>query len=253
MSGPLPPQDEQARRASECKRSIRQRSQNRAIGCTCPKGRALRPRCTAGRARRPARGCVYRADGAEEKADLWPSRNKCARPKESGRCCNRTWRSRIAMAIRIAPVGPNITCDTAVATRPSAAYSMPRETIVAPLRVARDGQNAQIGDVGESVEQNDEPRAERERKRQVAAGISHFGGVNVTQSQASIEKSEPTIATPTNVSVPIIHCGLSGGYGCISDRPPLRQKSVKFACAQQSRRKEKPSRTSRPAKRSSRP
>src|SRR5215472_1886972 len=42
-------------------------------------------------------------------------------------------------------------------------------------------------------------------------------------------KRDPTEATPIKVSVPIDQTGLPGGYGCITKRPALRQKFVKFA------------------------
>src|SRR6185437_2760126 len=88
---------------------------------------------------------------------------------------------------------------------------------------------------------NPVPRASESGR--LRPGFRTSDEVKVTQPQASIEKREPTIATPTSVMVPIIHCGLSGGYGCISESPALRQKSVKFACRAISVEKKMPSST----------
>src|ERR1700723_671288 len=61
-------------------------------------------------------------------------------------------------------------------------------------------------------------------------GFFTSAAVNVMLFQASAEKSAPTIATATRLIVPIVQIACSGGYGCITHRPALRQKSVKFAC-----------------------
>src|SRR5579863_1691468 len=60
-------------------------------------------------------------------------------------------------------------------------------------------------------------------------GFFTSAAVNVMLFHASMAKSEPTIATAIRVMVPTNHVGLSGGYGCVSERLALRQKSVKFA------------------------
>ena len=75
-------------------------------------------------------------------------------------------------------------------------------------------------------------------------GFFTSAAVKVTLFQASMAKSDPTIATPTSVSVPIIHVGLSGGYGCSTERPALRQKSVKFAARAAAVENQKPRSTS---------
>src|ERR1700693_270561 len=62
--------------------------------------------------------------------------------------------------------------------------------------------------------------------------------------QASAEKSEPTMATPISVTFPIVQVGWSGGYGCITQRPAFRQKSVKFAVRATSVENQNPSSTS---------
>src|SRR5580700_4167952 len=68
--------------------------------------------------------------------------------------------------------------------------------------------------------------------------------VKVTLFQASIEKSAPTMATPIRVIVLMVHVGESGGYGCITHKPALRQKSVKLTVRAASVENQKPRRTS---------
>ena len=70
------------------------------------------------------------------------------------------------------------------------------------------------------------PRASESGKFRL--GFFTSAAVKVMLFQASAEKSEPTIATPTSVSVPIVQIGWSGGYGCITHNPAFRQKSVKL-------------------------
>src|SRR6202044_2395093 len=75
-------------------------------------------------------------------------------------------------------------------------------------------------------------------------GFFTSAAVNVMLFHASAENSEPTIATPISVNVPIVHIGWSGGYGCITQSPAIRQKSVKFAFRATSVENQNPSSTS---------
>src|ERR1700735_5830882 len=61
-------------------------------------------------------------------------------------------------------------------------------------------------------------------------GFFTSAAVNVVLFQPTAENQAPTMATATRLSVPIVHIGWSGGYGCITQSPALRQKSVKFVC-----------------------
>src|ERR1039458_8078443 len=135
----------------------------------------------------------------------------------------------MARAIRIAPRGPRITPATAVATRPSAANSIPRDSAVAPCGSPPSGSTLRYARFASVYNRITVPVPSASDNGKFRFGFLTSPAVNVTLFQASIEKSEPTIATPTSVRVAIIHVGPSGGYGCIADNFAPRQKSVKFA------------------------
>ena len=59
-------------------------------------------------------------------------------------------------------------------------------------------------------------------------GFFTSAAVNVMLFQESDENSDPTIATATTETVPIIQVLCPGGYWCIVCHPALRQKPMKF-------------------------
>ena len=65
---------------------------------------------------------------------------------------------------------------TAVPTRSSVAYLMPRSRMRRARRAAIQRQNVQVNKVAGNVERDHNARAHRQRERQIAAGILHFAG-----------------------------------------------------------------------------
>src|SRR6185437_2968202 len=64
--------------------------------------------------------------------------------------------------------------------------------------------------------------------------------VKVMSYQASEAKSDPTIATPTTVTVEISHVLTPGGYACCTESPALYQKLWKFAATASARANRNP-------------
>ncbi len=92
----------------------------------------------------------------------WPSRNRRVRPARISPLAQPKVEIRMAIAIMVAPDW-NATCITAVATRSSVAYWIPRAITEVPLRICRPGAAREVNEVGGDVECDDHARPERQR------------------------------------------------------------------------------------------
>ncbi len=82
----------------------------------------------------------------------------------------------MAIAISVPPVVPSIWVMTAVPTRSSVAYLMPRSRMRRACWAAIQRQDVQVNKVAGDVERDHHARAHRQRQRKIAAGILHFAG-----------------------------------------------------------------------------